>query len=86
MDEFYFNYDYEEDIYYNVDTFEYRCCFNVDHCERSGCYYIDGNASGSDFSDNTFEDRCTLTSTTSRTATVPTATRRNKVASTMAKE
>ena len=30
--------------------------FNVDHRERSGCYYNDGIAGGSDFSDDIFED------------------------------
>ena len=54
--------DYWEDFYFTVDTFEHRCYYNVGHF-RSGDY-IDGNASESDFSDDTFEDRCTLTSTT----------------------
>ena len=60
---------------------------NVNHIEKA-CYYNDGNAGGSDFSNDTFVDRCTLTLTTSRTATIPTATRKTSesVTSTRAKE
>ena len=41
--------------YFTIDTFVDRCCFNVDHFEKA-CYYNDGNAGGSDFSDDYFED------------------------------
>ena len=44
----------------SLPKFELVSCkedfYNVDHCERRGCYYIDGNASGSDFSNDNFED------------------------------
>ena len=50
--------DYQEDFYFTVDTFEFRCYYNVDHF-RSGDYN-DSNAGESDFNVVNFEDcHCT---------------------------